>query len=54
MIPDKYKFYLDSQFAAMPQLYGDKIKGLKELYAFRLMLKAKAVAYNKGNWQRAR
>ena len=31
----------------MPQLYGDKIKGLKELYALRLMLKAKVVAYKK-------
>ena len=31
----------------MPQIYGDKIKGLKELYGFRMMLKAKVVAYKK-------
>ena len=31
----------------MPQLYRDKIKGLKELCEFHLMLKAKVVAYNK-------
>ena len=29
----------------MPQVYGDNVKGLKELYAFRLMLKLKVVAY---------
>ena len=46
-IPENYNIYLDSQFTAMPHLYGDKIKGLKELYAFRLMLKAKVVAYKK-------
>ena len=31
----------------MPQVYGDKIKGLKDFYNFRLMLKAKVVAYKK-------
>ena len=31
----------------LPQLYGDKIKGLKELYAFRMLLKAKVSAYKK-------
>ena len=31
----------------MPQLYGDNIKGLKELYAFRLMPKAMVVFYKK-------
>ena len=31
----------------MPQVYGDKVKGLHELYAFRLMLKSKVVAYKK-------
>ena len=36
-----------AQFTAMLQLYGDKIKGLKELYAFCLVLKAKVVAYKK-------
>ena len=40
-------FFLDSQFTAMPQVYGDKIKGLKDLYNFRLMLKSKTVAYKK-------
>ena len=44
-VPDNYKFFLDSQFTEMPQLYGDEIQGLKELYAFRMMLEAKAVAY---------
>ena len=46
-VPENYQFYLDSQFTVMPQVYGDKIKGLKELYGFRMMLKAKAVAYKK-------
>ena len=35
---------LDSQFTALPQVYGEKINGLKDLYNFRLMLKAKVVA----------
>ena len=46
-VPDNYQFYLDSQLTAMPQIYGDQIKGLKELYSFRMMLKAKVVAYKK-------
>ena len=46
-VPENYKFFLDSQFTAMPQVYGDKIKGLKDLYNFRLMLKAKVMAYKK-------
>ena len=46
-VPENYKFFLDSQFTAMPQVYGDKIKGLKDLYNFRLMLKGKVVAYKK-------
>ena len=24
-VPENYKSYLDSQFAAMPQVYGDKV-----------------------------
>ena len=31
----------------MPRLYGDKIKGLKGLCAFRMLLMFKAVAYKK-------
>ena len=46
-VPENYKFYLDSQFTAMPQVYGEKVKGLKELYQFRLMMKAKVIAYKK-------
>ena len=45
--PENYKFYLGSQFTAMPQVYGEKVKGLKELYQFRLMMKAKVIAYKK-------
>ena len=30
-VPENYKFDLVSQFVAMPQLYGDKVKGLKAL-----------------------
>ena len=45
--PENYKFFLDSQFTALPQVYGEKIKGFKDLYNFRLMLKAKVVAYKK-------
>ena len=46
-IPANYKFFLDSQFTLMPQQYADKVKGLKELYAFRMLLKAKVSAYKK-------
>ena len=28
-------------------MYADKIKGLKELYAFRMLLKAKVAAFKK-------
>ena len=28
-VPENYQFYLDSQFTAMPQIYGEKIKGLR-------------------------
>ena len=42
MPPANYKFYLDSQFISMPQVYGDKVKGL-----FRTLLKSKVVAYKK-------
>ena len=31
----------------MPHLYGEKIKGLKKLYAFRILLKSEVVAYKK-------
>jgi hypothetical protein len=31
----------------MPQVYGDKVKGLKELFQFRTLLKSKVVAYKK-------
>ena len=34
-VPENYKSFLDSQFTAMPQVYSDKIKGLKDLYNFR-------------------
>ena len=44
-VPENYQFYLDFQLTAMPQIYGDKIKGLKKLYGFRMMLKAKVVVY---------
>ena len=47
-VPENDQFYLDSQFKAMPHIYGDKIKGLKELYGFRMSLKAKIVGYKKG------
>ena len=46
-VPANYKFFLDSQFTAMPQVYAEKIKGLKELYGFRLLLKSKIAAYKK-------
>ena len=29
----------------MPQIYGDKVEGLKGLYQFRMLLKSKVVAY---------
>ena len=44
---ENYQFYMDSQFTAISQIYGDKIKGLKELYNFRMMLKAKFIACKK-------
>ena len=34
----------------LPQQYADKIKGLKELYAFMMLLKAKVAAYD--SWER--
>jgi hypothetical protein len=46
-VPENYKFYLDSQFISMPQVYGDKVKSLKDLYQFRVLLKSKVVAYKK-------
>ena len=38
-VPENYKFDFASQFISMPQVYGDKVKGLKELYQFRMLLK---------------
>ena len=46
-VPENLKFFLDSQFTALPQVYGEKIKGLKGLHNFRPMLKAKVVAYKR-------
>ena len=46
-VPENYKFFLDSQLTALPKVYGEKIKGLKDPYNFRLTLKAKVVAYKK-------
>ena len=45
--PKNYEFYLSSQFTLMPQMYADKIKGLTELYAFRMLLKAKVASFKK-------
>ena len=46
-VPEHHTFYLDSQFILMPQIYGDKAKGLKPFYQFRMLLKSKVVAYKK-------
>ena len=46
-VPENFKFDLDYQFIDMPHLNGDKIKGLTELYMFRMLLKSKLVSYNK-------
>ena len=46
-VPETYKFDLDYQFISMPQVYGDKVKGLNELFQFRTLLKSKVVAYKK-------
>ena len=45
--PRIIKSDLDSQFVSMPQVYGDKVKGLKELFQCRTLLKFKVVAYKK-------
>lgn len=45
-VSETYHFHLNSKLIAMPQIYGDQIKSLKELYAFRLFLNSKVVAYN--------
>ena len=42
-----YKFFIDSQLAEMPRNHADKIKGLKDLYGFRLTSKKKVAAYMK-------
>ena len=45
-LPENYKFYLDTQLMLLTQ-HSDKIKGLKELYGFRLLLTSKVAAYKK-------
>ena len=38
---------LDSRSVAIPQLWGDKVKGLKEMYALCMLQISKVVAYKK-------
>ena len=44
---ENYAFYLDMQFTTMPQIYAEKTKGLKELYASAMLLESKVLAYKK-------
>ena len=46
-LPANYKFYLDAQLAALPHKHADNIKGLKELYEFRVLLKKQVAEYKK-------
>ena len=46
-MPANFKFYLDSQFTDMPRTHAPLVKGLKELYMFRILMKSRVTAYKK-------
>ena len=46
-IPENAKFLMGAELSDMVKRYGDKVKDLKSMYGFRLLLKNRAAEYKK-------
>ena len=46
-IPENAKFLMGAELSAMVEKYGAKVKDLKSMYGFRLLLKKRAAEYKK-------
>ena len=46
-LPDNAKFVMGAALSNMPEKYGSKVKDLKSMYGFRLLLKKRAAEYHK-------
>ena len=46
-VPENQKYLLGAELVDMAKKYGDKVRDLKSLYGFRLLLKKRAALYKK-------
>ena len=46
-VPENQKFLMGADLVDMAKKYGDKVRDLKSLYGFRLLLKKRAALYKK-------
>ena len=46
-IPENAKFLMGAEISNLVHKFGDKVKDLKTLYGFRLLVKDRAAAFNK-------